>query len=195
MVDSLKRVSPAQTTSNRTYPGWYCQHTRSQLINATNRLLFKQRKRENTMYFTIIGRVEETNDASYTREIKKKDGTVTEEIVTQFEIALTIPGMRDRVRVTFNAENAPTQELMEKWELDEPWVVVQADSMRANAFEGNRGATALVSFNGVDIHEASADERKKLQSARKEVKQKNKTRRVQAKAEREAARKAQSSAA
>ncbi len=147
------------------------------------------------MYFTITAKVEEVNDASYERTVKQADGSTTPEQVTQFELSLTVPTMRDRVRVTFAADVAPKMEDMDKWELEETWVVVQADVMRSAAFEGSNGATALVSFNGIEIREATTAERKELQNARKAAKIKAKQRRADAKAAKAAAKEAQAKAA
>jgi hypothetical protein len=148
------------------------------------------------MYFTILAKVDEVNDSSYERTVNQGKKDEHQETVQQFEIALSVPGMRDRVRVTFTPENlSVTQDKLDQWELEETWVMVKADSMRANAFDGSRGATALVSFNGVEVREATNDERKQLQQARKASKLKGKERRASAKAERAAAKKAQQPAA
>ena len=142
------------------------------------------------MYFTIIGKAEEVNDASYTRTATAKDGTATEETVQRFELSLTVPGMRDRVRINLTPEVAPAADVMDKWELDETWVSVSADSMRTVAFEGSKGAGAIVTFNAVNVREATQQERQQLQAARKQVKTQAKAKRAERKAERDAAKKA-----
>jgi hypothetical protein len=101
--------------------------------------------------------------------------------------------MRDRVLCELPLEKAPKPEMLDKWELDESWVVVSAEGMRALAFEranaraGEKPVGALVVFQGVEAREATPDERKQLQQARKAQK-------VQAKQAR-AARKGQRAAA
>jgi hypothetical protein len=141
------------------------------------------------MYFTIIGKAEEVNDASYTRETTKNGKTI-EETVQRFELSLTIPGMRDRVRVNLTPEIAPTQDKLDQWELDEVWVYVSADSMRTVAFEGSKGTGAIVTFNAVQVRETTKQERQQLQQARKAAKTQAKARRAARKAERDAAKQA-----
>ena len=147
------------------------------------------------MYFKITAKVEEANDTSYEREVKQPDGADTIEQVLQYELSLTVPGMRDRVRVTFAADVAPKPDDMARWELEETWVVISADTLRAAAFTGAKGATALVSFTGVEVREATAAERKDLQAARQALKAKQKQRRAQAKADKTAAKKAHAASA
>jgi len=43
--------------------------------------------------------------------------------------------MRDRVLCELPLEKAPKSDTLDRWELEESWVVVSADSMRALAFE------------------------------------------------------------
>ena len=140
---------------------------------------------------TIIGKAEEVNDASYTRT-STVDGKETEETIQRWELSLTIPGMRDRVRVNLAPEVLPNggPDTLDKWELEETWVNVSADSMRTVAFEGSKGAGAIVTFNAVTVKEATQQERQALQQARKTSKQQAKTKRAARKAERDAAKKA-----
>src|SRR5215831_11308977 len=130
------------------------------------------------MYITIFGKAEEVNDASYQR-LTKKQGKEIEETVQRWELSLTIPGMRDRVRVNLTPDIAPKQDIMDTWELEETWVMVSADGMRTVAFDGSKGAGAIVTFNAVDVREAKPEERQKLQQARKAAKEKSKAVRQQ----------------
>jgi hypothetical protein len=140
-------------------------------------------------YFQIIGKCEETDDSSYTRTTA--DGK--QEIVSKVQLSLVIPGMQDRVRVELPLDLAPSTDLLSQWELDESWLVVGATSMRALAFKrtnarpGEKEVGSLVVFAGATVREASAEERKQLQAARKAQKIQAKQRRAQRKAERGAA--------
>src|SRR5215472_14405355 len=137
-------------------------------------------------YFSITAKVEEVNESSYTVQS-------TGEIVTKIQLSLVVPGMRDRVLCELPLDKAPKSDLLERWELEESWVVVSAEGMRALAFErsnaraGEKPVGALVVFQAVDVREASADERKQLQAARKAQKIAAKQRRAQRQAERAAA--------
>jgi hypothetical protein len=76
--------------------------------------------------------------------------------------------------------------------MEESWVVVSANGMRALGFErsnvraGEKAVGALVIFQGAAAREATAEERKKLQEARKAAKLQAKQRRAARKAERQA---------
>jgi hypothetical protein len=135
--------------------------------------------------FEITGKVEETDESSYTN---KTSG----EIVTKIQLSLVIPTMRDRVRCELPLELAPTADLLSRWELEESWVVVSAESMRALAFErsnvrpGEKPVGALVVFQATKVREASVEERKQLQEARKAQKLQAKQRRAARQAERQA---------
>jgi hypothetical protein len=142
-------------------------------------------------YFSITAKVEEVNESSYTNPS-------TGEIVTKLQLSLVVPRMRDRVLCELPLDKAPKPDLLERWELEESWVVVGAEGMRALAFQrsnaraGEKPVGAIVVFQGVDAREASADERKQLQQARKALKLQQKQRRTQRQAEREALKTAQS---
>src|SRR5690348_6245459 len=117
-------------------------------------------------YFEITAKLEEVNESTYT--VKS-----TGEIVTKVQLSLVVPGMRDRLTCELPLDKAPKSDLLDRWELEESWVVVSADGMRALAFErsnarvGEKPVGALVVFQAVDVREASADERRALQQARK----------------------------
>jgi hypothetical protein len=117
-------------------------------------------------YFEITAKVEEVNESSYTLKS-------TGEIITKVQLSLVVPSMRDRVLCELPLDKAPTPETLDKWELDESWVVVSAEGMRALAFErsnaraGEKPVGALVVFQGLAAREAKPEERKELQQARK----------------------------
>src|SRR5260221_12217843 len=101
--------------------------------------------------------------------------------------------MQDRVRCELPLELAPNPEPLERWEMDEVWVVVSADSMRALAFArsnarpGEKAVGALVISPASEVREASGEERKRLQERRRAQKVQAKQRRAARQAEREAA--------
>ena len=142
-------------------------------------------------YFTLIGKCEEAEDTSYER--KTDDGKT--ERVGKFQLSLVEPGMQDRVRVEFAEEVAPSTDLMSQWELEESWLVVSASAMRTitfkrpNARAGESEVGGFVVFVGSAVREATQDERKQLQAARKAQKTKAKERRA-ARAAEKAAKKA-----
>src|SRR5262245_39887293 len=137
-------------------------------------------------YFQITGKVEEADESSYTVQS-------TGEVVTRIRLSLVVPGMRDRVNCELPAAEAPTVEILERWELEESWVVVGADGMRALAFErqnvraGEKPVGALVVFQASEVREATTDERKALQQARKAQKIAAKQRRATRAAQKQAA--------
>src|SRR5215813_19455 len=110
-------------------------------------------------YFSITAKVEEVNESSYTNR-------TTGEIVTKIQLSLVVPSMRDRVLCELPLERAPKTEMLDRWELEESWVVVSADAMRALAFEranaraGEKPVGTLVVFQAIEAREATADERK-----------------------------------
>lgn len=137
-------------------------------------------------YFEIAAKCEEVDENSYTIES-------TGEVVTKIQLSLFVPTMRDRVLCEIPLEKAPSTDQLSKWELDESWLVVSAVGMRALAFErsnaraGEKPVGALVIFQAVAIREATSDERKQLQEARKAQKLQAKQRRAQRRAEKKAA--------
>jgi hypothetical protein len=142
-------------------------------------------------YFEITAKCEEVNESSYTVQS-------TGEIVTKIQLSLVVPSMHDRVLCELPMEKAPSTDQLSAWELDESWLVVSADGMRALAFErsnartGEKPVGALVIFQAVAVREATAEERKQLQEARKAQKLQAKQRRAQRQAEKQAAKAAQS---
>jgi hypothetical protein len=139
-------------------------------------------------YFQILGKCEETDDSSYTRT---RDGK--EETVSKIQLSLVVPGMQDRVRVELPLELAPSTDLLAQWELEESWLLVSATSMRALSFRrtnprpGEKELSAFVVFAATSVREASAEERKQLQAARKAQKVAAKQRRAARAAEKAAA--------
>lgn len=99
----------------------------------------------NVSYFQITAKVEEVNESSYAVQS-------TGEIATKIQPSLVVPSMRDRVLCELPLDKAPKTDLLERWELEESWVVVSAEGMRALAFErsnaraGEKPVAALVVF-------------------------------------------------
>ena len=133
-------------------------------------------------YFEITAKVEEVNESSYTLKS-------TGEVITKVQLSLVVPSMRDRVLCELPLEKSPTPEMLDRWELDESWVVISAEDMRALAFErtnaraGEKPVGALVVFQAVAAREATPQERKDLQQARKAQKVEAKQRRAASQAE------------
>jgi hypothetical protein len=136
-------------------------------------------------YFEITAKCEEVNESSYTIQS-------TGEVVTKVQLSLVVPSMRDRVLCEIPVEQAPTPDQLSTWELEESWLVVSADGMRALAFErsnaraGEKSVGALVVFQASAVREATPDERKQLQEARKAQKLQAKQRRAQRQSEKQA---------
>jgi len=136
--------------------------------------------------FVITGKAEQTDESSYTVQS-------TGEVVTKMQLTLNVPGMNDRVLCEMPMDVAPKLETLEQWEMEETWVVGSASAMRATGFSranarpGEKTVGALVIFQAAEIREASEDERRALMEARKRAKAIAKQRRIERKAEREAA--------
>jgi hypothetical protein len=79
-------------------------------------------------YFQIMAKVEGVDETSFAR----KD---TGEEVRRIQLSLVVPTMRERVLCELPLEAAPKTDLLDRWEMDESWVVVSADGMRALGFE------------------------------------------------------------
>lgn len=140
-------------------------------------------------YFEITGKCEEADESRYTVQS-------TGEVVSKIQLSLVVPSMRDRVLCELPLDKAPTTDQLSRWELDESWLVVSADGMRTLAFErsnaraGEKPVGALVVFQAVAVREATSDERKQLQEARKAQKLQAKQRRAQRQAEKQATKQA-----
>jgi regulator of protease activity HflC (stomatin/prohibitin superfamily) len=146
------------------------------------------------MYITIMGKVEDVEESSYTVQS-------TGEVISKTQLSLVLPSMRERVTCELPLEASPKPATLEQWEMEETWVVLTARSLRAITFArqntraGEKDTGALVVFQAVEVHEASADDRKKLQEARKADKLQAKQRRAERRAEKEAAKLASQHAA
>jgi hypothetical protein len=144
-------------------------------------------------YMTLVTKVEEVSEQSFDRQ---KDGG-TSETITKVQFSLVVPGMQDRLLAEMPLDQAPKPDILERWELDEAWVVIGADRLRAigfkrpNARPGEKEAGALVVFQASEIREATAEERKQLQAARKAAKLQAKERRAKRAAEKLAEKQAQ----
>lgn len=140
-------------------------------------------------YITYTGKCSEVDESSYTNQ-------ATGEVVTRIRVAVTVPTMRDSLVCEMPLDKAPKSDDLDRWELDESWLVISADSMRSIGFErrnaraGEKPVGAIVVFSAVNIREASAAERKELQEARKAQKLDAKQRRAQRAAEKQAAKNA-----
>ncbi len=152
-----------------------------------NRITTRSREGEpNVSYFQITAKVEEVNESSYTVQ-------ATGEVVSKVQLSLNVPGMRERVLCELPLEAAPKTDLLDRWEMEESWVTVAADGMRAigfargNARPGEKAVGALVVFQASEVREATADERKALQQARKAAKLQAKERRARRAAEKQQA--------
>ena len=136
-------------------------------------------------YFEITAKVEEVNESSYTVQ-------ATGEIVTKIQLSLVVPAMRERVLCELPLEAAPKADLLDRWEMEESWVVVSADGMRALGFTrasvraGEKAVGAMVVFQGAAVREATAEERRRLQEARKAAKLQAKQRRAVRQAQKQA---------
>jgi len=139
-------------------------------------------------YMTLTTKVEEVSENSFDR--LKDDGTV--ETITKVQFSLVVPGMQDRLLAEMPLELAPKPDICERWELEEAWVVVGADRLRAIGYKrpnprpGEKEAGAMVIFQASEIREATAEERKALQQARKVAKLQAKERRAKRAAEKQA---------
>jgi hypothetical protein len=117
-------------------------------------------------FVTLTGKVEAYEESTYTLQS-------TGEQRAKIQLTLSVPSMRDRVLCEFNIEDAPKFELLDRWELDESWVIVSANSFRAMGFNrknpraNEKAIGAMVVFQATDVHEASPEERQQLQEARK----------------------------
>jgi hypothetical protein len=137
-------------------------------------------------YFEITAKVEEVNESSYTLKS-------TGEVISKVQLSLVVPSMRDRVLCELPLDKAPKADVLDQWEMEESWVVVLAEGMRALAFErsnaraGEKPVGALVVFQAVEAREAKPEERKALQEARKAQKVQAKQRRAARQSEKQAA--------
>jgi len=136
-------------------------------------------------YFEITAKVEEVNESSYTQQ-------ATGEVITKIQLSLIVPSMRERVLCELPLEAAPKTDQLDRWEMEESWVVVSADGMRALGFTrssvraGEKAVGAMVIFQGAAVREATAEERKRLQEARKSAKLQAKQRRAARQAQKQA---------
>jgi hypothetical protein len=108
-------------------------------------------------YFEITAKCEEVNESSYTNQS-------TGEVITKIQLSLVVPSMRDRVLCELPIDKAPKPELLDKWELEETWLVVSAEGMRALALQrnnvraGQKPVAALVVFQAAEVREATLEE-------------------------------------
>ena len=116
--------------------------------------------------FQITAKCEEVDESSYTNQS-------TGEVVSKIQLSLVVPSMRERVLCELPLDVAPKPELLERWELEESWLVVGASGLRVLAFTrtnvraGEKTVGSMVIFQAVAVREATPEERKQLQEARK----------------------------
>ena len=77
--------------------------------------------------FVITGKAEQTDESSYTIQS-------TGEVVTKIQLTLNVPGMQDRVLCEMPLDASPKPDILEQWEMEETWLVVSANTMRALGF-------------------------------------------------------------
>jgi len=133
-------------------------------------------------YITVRGKVSAIEDTSYERTVKR-NGQKATETVQKFQLTVLQPGSVEPMQFDLDAQVAPDSAKMEQWELDETWVVVEADQMRrlvgTNADSGK--AWAIVSFPAIEVREMTPQEKQGMQAARKDTLQKRKAKKLQAK--------------
>jgi hypothetical protein len=153
----------------------------------------RRKVNEHMENFQITAKCEEVEESSDTNQS-------TGEVVTKIQLSLVVPSMRERVLCELPLDLAPKPELLERWELEESWLVVGANGMRALAFTcsnvraGEKTVGSMVIFQAAAVREASPEERRQLQEARKAQKTQSKQRRAQRQAQKQAAREAASAA-
>jgi hypothetical protein len=133
-------------------------------------------------YIQVKGKCSEIEDASYERTVTRK-GQKSTEVVKKWTIKLLQPGSTEPMQFDVGEDIAPDSATLEKWELDETWVVVEADQMRrlVGSNEESGKAWAIVSFPATAIREMDAKEKQQMQEARKATLQQRKARKLQAK--------------
>ncbi|MBA3823706.1 MAG: hypothetical protein H0X24_07360 [Ktedonobacterales bacterium] len=133
-------------------------------------------------FITTRGKMSSVEDASYER-IFTRDGQKVTETVQKWTVKVLQPGSTEPMQFELSTEVAPDTNTLDKWELDETWVVIEADQMRrlvgTNKDSGN--AWAIVSFPAIEIREMTAQEKATMQAARKDTLQKRKAKKLQAK--------------
>lgn len=130
------------------------------------------------MYFTIYGTCESIDDASYPREVEQEDGTTVTQIVPQNQITLTIPGMREVVKVVFAGEVNVDQ----AWEDNMMLLRVTADKYTVSSGVRKGKAWVAVSFHGLTVEKADERGVAEINKARKAAKAVAHARRQQAQA-------------
>jgi hypothetical protein len=130
------------------------------------------------MYFTIYGTCDSIDDASYPREVEREDGTTGMEMVHQNQVTLTIPGMREVVKVVFAGDVNVDQ----AWEDNLMLLKVTADKYTVSSGVRKNKAWAAVSFHGLTVEKADDRSVAEINKARKAAKAIAHTRRQEAQA-------------
>src|SRR2546421_5113418 len=94
--------------------------------NQTSQPSMKE-ERTNMANFVITGKAEQTDESSYTVQS-------TGEVVTKIQLTLNVPGTQDRVLCEMPLDMSPKTDTLEQWEMEESWLVVSANTMRALGF-------------------------------------------------------------
>ncbi len=142
-----------------------------------------------TAYVQLMGKCAEVD----TDEYQTRDGQTQRKV----QVKLALPSMRDLLLCEMPETDAPPPQKLEQWEMDETWIVIQADALRQLGFErkqaraGESAVGAMVIFQAVEIREATPEERKSLNEHRKAQKVKQKQARTKRQAERKAQREAE----
>jgi hypothetical protein len=77
--------------------------------------------------FVITGKAEQADESSCAIQS-------TGEVVTKIQLTLNVPGMNDRVLCEMPLDVSPKPDMLEQWEMEESWLVVSANTMRALGF-------------------------------------------------------------
>lgn len=78
-------------------------------------------------YVTLAAKLESYEENSFTSSSTGKQRS-------KIQLTLSIPSMHDKVLCEFDLEHAPSSELLDRWELDESWLIVAANSFRAMGY-------------------------------------------------------------
>ena len=81
--------------------------------------------------FVITGEAEQTDESSYTAQ-------ATGELVTKIPLTLNIPGVTDWARCEMPLEVSPKPAVLEQRGMEQTWLVVLTNTMRALGFTGAR---------------------------------------------------------
>src|SRR5258706_3486864 len=107
-------------------------------------------------YLTLMGKCEEQSEDEFEGRAGP-DGL--KQVIKKVQFSLVVPGMQERLLVEMPLDHAPTLEIRERWELEETYVVVGADRLRAIGYKrpnprpGEKEAGAMVVFHAHEIRQ------------------------------------------